>query len=271
MTVSEITQILVRAGIEDARHEAMLIMSEYAGKSVASLRADPKFDFTSPEMENTIARRAERYPLQYLFGKWEFCGLTFRVNEHCLIPRPDTEVIVERSINELPAGGKILDLCTGTGCIIGAVLKLSGNTRGVAVELYHETAEMARENLAGLGLGDVTVIEGDATVDLFEADVKFDVITANPPYVTAEEMNELEAELMHEPSHALTDGGDGMSILTKIIEIYKHHLTPLGTMILEHGWKQGEAIRTVAENNGMTYEAIFDYGGCCRGAVLKNK
>ena len=101
MTVSEITQILVRAGIEDARHEAMLIMSEYAGKSVASLRADPKFDFTSPEMENTIARRAERYPLQYLFGKWEFCGLTFRVNEHCLIPRPETEHIVEELIKKL--------------------------------------------------------------------------------------------------------------------------------------------------------------------------
>ena len=258
MTLSEITAILEGAGIEDPRHEAMLIMSEYSGRSVASLRADPNFDFTSPEMENTISRRKERYPLQYLFGKWEFCGLTFRVNEHCLIPRPDTEVIVEQAINELPKGGSILDLCTGTGCIIAAALKLSGNTGGVAVELYHETAEVARKNLADLGLTDVTVIEGDATVDLFPSDVKFDVITANPPYVTADEMSELESELMHEPVHALTDGGDGMSILTKIIEIYKHHLTPCGTMILEHGWQQGEAIRTVAEENGMTYEPIFE-------------
>ncbi|MBR5253243.1 MAG: peptide chain release factor N(5)-glutamine methyltransferase [Clostridia bacterium] len=270
MTVSEITAILEEAGIEEARHEAMLIMSEYSGKSVANLRADPKFDFTSAEMERTIAKRKERYPLQYLFGKWEFCGLTFTVNENCLIPRPDTEVIVERAIKEFPRGGKILDLCTGTGCIIGAVLKLSGNNSGVAVELYHETAEVARKNLTDLGLTDVSVIEGDATTDLFTADTKFDVITANPPYVTADEMAELESELMHEPSHALTDGGDGMSILTKIIEIYKHHLTPDGTMILEHGWQQGEKVRKVAENAGMTYEAIFDYGGCCRGAVLKN-
>jgi len=140
----------------------------------------------------------------------------------------------------------------------------------VAVELYHDTAAVARKTLADLGLTDVTVIEGDATVDLFPSDVKFDVITANPPYVTADEMSELESELMHEPVHALTDGGDGMSILTKIIEIYKHHLTPCGTIILEHGWQQGEAIRTVAEENGMTYEPIFDYGGRCRGAALKN-
>ena len=271
MTLSDITSLLSRAGIEDARHEAMLIMSEYSGKSVAYLRADPTFDFTSPEMENTVARRAERYPLQYLFGKWEFCGLTFRVNENCLIPRPDTEVIVERAIKELPAGGSILDLCTGTGCIIGAVLKLSKNTRGTAVELYPETADVARKNLASLGLNDVTVIEGDATSDLFEPDTRFDVITANPPYVTADEMDELEAELMHEPSHALTDGGDGLSILRDIIHIYRHHLTPDGTMILEHGWRQGDEIKAIAESCGMTYKPIFDYSGHCRGAVLKNK
>ena len=102
-------------------------------------------------------------------------------------------------------------------------------------------------------------------------DVKFDVITANPPYVTADEMNDLEPELAHEPAHALTDGGDGMSILCEIIRIYKHHLTPCGTMILEHGWQQGEQICQLAEENGMTYEPIFDYGGHCRGAILKHK
>ncbi len=271
MTVSEITAVLSKAGIEDAAHEAMLIMSEYSGKSRAYLLSDPTFDFSSEEMANTVARRAERYPLQYLFGQWEFCGLTFRVNEHCLIPRPDTEVIVERAIKELPRGGRILDLCTGTGCIIGAVLKLSGNASGVAVELYHETAAMARLNLSELGLDAVTVIEGDATVNLFDSDVKFDVITANPPYVTADEMDALEPELAHEPAHALTDGGNGMSILQKIIEIYKNHLTDSGAMILEHGWQQGEQIHRIAEENGMTYEPIFDYGGKTRGAILRNK
>lgn len=271
MTVSEITAILSNAGIDDAAHEAMLIMSEYSGKSRAYLMADRDFDFTSAEMEQTVSKRVERYPLQYLFGKWEFCGLTFRVNENCLIPRPDTEVIVEAAMRHLPKGGKVLDLCTGTGCIIAAVLKLSGNTDGAAVELYHDTAEMARLNLRELGLDGVTVIEGDATTDLFDHDVKFDVITANPPYVTADEMNELEPELAHEPAHALTDGGDGMSILCEIIRIYKNHLTAGGAMILEHGWKQGEQICQLAEENGMTYEPVFDYGGHCRGAILKHK
>lgn len=271
MTVSEITAILRDAGIEEAHHEALLIMEYYSGKSRAYLMADKDFDFCSDEMAQALTRRSERYPLQYIFGQWEFCGLPFTVNESCLIPRPDTEVIVEKAVKLLPKGGTLLDLCTGTGCILAATLKLSGNTRGVAVELFPETAEVARKNFHALGLNEVRLIEGDATTDLFSDDVKFDLITANPPYVTAAEMNGLEIELSFEPSHALTDGGDGLSILKKIIEIYRHHLTPTGAMLLEHGASQGESIRALAEANHMTYEKILDYGGHTRGAVLRNK
>lgn len=271
MTVSEITAILKNAGIEEATHESLLIMEHFSGKSRAYLMADKNFSLSSEEMEKAISKRCERYPLQYIFGTWEFCGLPFIVNENCLIPRPDTEVIVETAIKLLPKGGKVIDLCTGSGCILAATLKLSGNTNGVAVELYHETAEVARQNFSALGLYDVTVIEGDATTDLFSDDVKFDVITANPPYVTAEEMLSLEPELSTEPRHALTDEGDGLSILQKIIEIYRHHLAPAGAMILEHGYKQGNDIQKIAESFGMTYESISDYGGNIRGAVLKNK
>lgn len=271
MTLSEIAEALKNAGIEEASHEAFLIMEHFSGKSRAYLMADRGFDLDSPEMKKAVSRRVERYPLQYIFGEWEFCGLTFTVNENCLIPRPDTEVIVETAVRYLKKGGSVLDLCTGSGCILAAVLKLSGNTGGTAVELYPETAEVARRNFAALGLTEVTVIEGDATTDLFSESIKFDVITANPPYITSDEMLTLEPELSSEPSHALTDGGDGLSILEKIIEIYRHHLTPDGTMILEHGSTQGESIRKIAEENGMTYEKITDYGGNTRGAVLRNK
>ena len=128
MTISEITEILKNAGIEEATHEAFLIMEHFSRKSRAYLMADRDFDFAGEEMENALLRRTQRYPLQYIFGEWEFCGLTFTVNENCLIPRPDTEVIVETAVNLLKKGGTVLDLCTGSGCILGAVLKLSGNT-----------------------------------------------------------------------------------------------------------------------------------------------
>ena len=110
-----------------------------------------------------------------------------------------------------------------------------------------------------------------AGAEVSDESITFDVITSNPPYVTADEMTGLEPELVHEPVNALTDGGTGLSILEAIVRIYKNHLAPGGTMILEHGWKQGEAMENIARENGMTYEKIVDYGGNVRGAKLRNE
>ena len=272
MTVRDITRILTDAGIDpaDARSEARLLVSHFTGKPVSCLLAHPDEDFASPDLISAVEKRAGRYPLQYIVGTWEFYGLPFAVNEHTLIPRPDTELIAESAIRHTPADGRILDLCTGSGCIAAAILANVPAARGTAVDLYPETLRAAEENLKNLGLSDrCAVLCGDAMTDLFDPSVTFDVIVSNPPYVTADEMNELEPELSFEPSHALTDGGDGLSILGKIIAIYKNHLAPAGVMILEHGWKQSDAIRAIAEKNGMTHEKIMDYGGNIRGAILK--
>lgn len=273
MTVRDITRILTDAGIDpaDARSEARLLVSLFTGKTTAYLLANPTEDFSSPELGQAVRRRAERCPLQYIVGTWEFCGLPFAVSEHTLIPRPDTERIAEAAIRHTPENGRILDLCTGSGCIAAAILANVKTAHGTAVDLYPETLRAAEENLKNLGLSDrCTVLCGDAATDLFDPSVTFDVIVSNPPYVTADEMNSLAPELAFEPPHALTDGGDGLSILRKIIEIYKNHLAPSGTMILEHGWKQSDAVRAIAEKNGMTHEKIMDYGGNVRGALLKN-
>ena len=111
----------------------------------------------------------------------------------------------------------------------------------------------------------------DTDRDQFPAETKFDVIAANPPYVTKDEMSGLEPELAHEPRTALTDGGDGLSIIGKIIEIYKNHLAPDGVMIIEHGAAQAEAVAQIACKNGMTSEVIRDYGGHDRAAVMRKK
>ena len=268
MTVREIEKALADAGIEEARTEARLIAEHVSGKSAASLLADPTFDISGERLGEIVARRCERYPLQYLLGEWEFCGLPFKVTPDCLIPRPDSEIIAEKAASLLKKGGAILDLCAGTGCILAAALKLSGNTRGTAVDLFPAVCEIAKANLARLGL-ECTVITGDATTDLFAEDVKFDVITANPPYVTADEMRSLEPELAYEPETALTDGGDGLAIIRKIIEIYKNHLTHDGTLLIEHGASQASAVAAIAEENGLTHECLRDYGGHDRVTVMK--
>jgi len=273
MTVRDITRILTDAGIDpaDARSEARLLVSHFTEKPAPYLLANPNEDFASPALAEAVTKRAARYPLQYIVGEWEFYGLPFAVSEHTLIPRPDTELIAEAAIRHCPEGGTVLDLCTGSGCIAAAVLANVGTARGTAVDLYPETLRAAEENLKTLGLSErCTFLCGDATTDLFEGSTAvFDVIVSNPPYVTADEMTKLEPELSYEPAHALTDGGDGLSILRKIIEIYQHRLAPAGTMILEHGWKQSDAVRAIAEQNGMTHQKIMDYGGNVRGAKLK--
>ncbi len=272
MTVRDIIRLLTEAGIHpaDARSEARLLVSHFTGKPTSYLLANPDEDFPSPALAEAAAKRAGRFPLQYIIGTWEFYGLPFAVNEHTLIPRPDTELIAEAAIRYTPENGRILDLCTGSGCIAAAILANVKDARGTAVDLYPETLRAAAENLKNLGLSDrCATLCGDATTDLFDPSVTFDVIVSNPPYVTADEMNGLEPELSFEPAHALTDGGDGLSILGKIIEIYKNHLAPSGVMILEHGWKQSDAVRDIAAQNGMTHEKIMDYGGNIRGALLK--
>lgn len=272
MTLSDITGALQKAGIEDAASEAAQLICHFAGISRARLLAEkPDRSWDAQGLAEAVEKRTARTPLQYILGQWEFYGLPFFVSEDCLIPRPDTEILAERAIACLSEGGRLLDLCTGSGCIPAAVLKNTTHTTGVAVELYPKTLAVAEKNLLALGLHRrCTLLLGDATADLFPAEEKFHVITSNPPYVTAEEMESLAPELAFEPPHALTDGGNGLSILEAIVGIYKSHLADGGVMLLEHGWRQGEAVKQIAKKYGMTYRGIKDYGGNVRVAELRN-
>ncbi len=270
MTLAQIAKILTDAGIDDGRFEAGLLIGHFTGVSRASILADPGREYDDGNLACAVKKRAQRYPLQYILGKWEFMGLEFTVNENCLIPRPDTECVTEAAIRCCPEGGRVLDLCTGSGCIIASLLNYTKNTAGCAVELYPHTAELARKNLAALGLSHrCTVITGDAAVDLFPETEKFHVIVSNPPYIAKDEMETLEPELGHEPRAALTDEADGLSLIEPIIRIYKHHLTENGVMILEHGWQQSEAVLKIACDNGLSGDIIRDFGGNIRGCVLK--
>lgn len=271
MTVREIAESLSAAGIESALHEALLLCERFTEKSGAYLRASLDEELSpSVGLSEAVEKRRGRYPLQYILGEWDFMGLSFAVNENCLIPRSDTEILCEYIIEHAPKNGTLLDLCTGSGCIPAAVLHYRKDMTASAVELYPETIRMAEKNFLRLDVSDrICAILGDATADLLGENEEFDVISANPPYVTAEEMETLEPELSAEPSHALTDGGDGLSILKAIIDCYIPHLAKDGFMILEHGAEQSAAVIGYAEATGLTALPLKDYGGNTRAAVIR--
>ena len=227
------------------------------------------------EFVRALEKRATRSPLQYIIGEWEFYGLRMKVNENCLIPRPDTELVADRAIKELKkmpkkAEFRCVDLCTGSGCIAAAVMSQVKNASFTLVDISKSALDVAKENMELNGfLQRITLVEADVMSEIFHSE-KFDLVTANPPYIPSEVMQTLEPELEHEPRIALTDEGDGLSFYRAIIKLYKYALTEDGVIVLEHGYDQYEKVREIAEENGMSAEVILDYGKRQRGAVLKN-
>ena len=256
------------AGVPDAAFDARCLAAHYTGLSAAYLMASRDEELSAPGLAEAVARRENREPLQYILGEWAFMGGLYEVNPHCLIPRADTEILVEKALSLLVAGGRVADLCTGSGCIAVALAKLADATV-TAVELISETASLAERNAEKNGVSHlVTVLRGDVTEDVFSPHEMFDMIVSNPPYVTAEEMETLEKELSFEPAVALTDGGDGLSVLSAIVRLYPRHVHSGGYLLLEHGSAEGEAVRAMAADVGLPAETVRDLAGLERCTVI---
>ena len=218
-----------------------------------------------------MIKRCSRYPLQYILGYWDFCHETYRVTEDTLIPRQDTERLVELAVKTVPEKGRILDLCTGSGCVAISTLAARHDCRGVAVDLFDPTLEIARENAESNGVGDrIGFLRGDVLSPAFMEDLgTFDCILSNPPYVETARVSSLDEELAYEPEAALNGGGDGLDFYRVIIGSYGVYLRTGGTMLLEIGYDQAEAIRALADTAGFACDIYKDFGGCDRVAVLK--
>ena len=262
MTLREITDRLRAAGVPDAEFDGLILASRFTGRSRASLMADRDADLTSEELENAIARRERREPLQYVLGEWEFMGLPFVVGPACLIPRPDTELLCRTATDLLPAGGRLLDMCTGSGCVAVAAAVLRPDAIVCAADKYADALDSARLNCEKNGVSN--------RVELFLHDVNdplpaekglFDVIASNPPYVPAEELASLAPELSFEPRHALTDGGDGLSLIKAVFENCSLALAENGSIAVEHGADQGEAARRMAREAGLVPRTLTDLEG----------
>lgn len=215
-----------------------------------------------------IQQRSERIPLQHLTGVQNFMGLDFKVNEHVLIPRQDTEILVEEILKNLHDGMRILDLCTGSGCILTSLLHYSNDCEGVGIDLSADALEVAKDNAKCL-LQEDKYIE---KVSFFESDLfsevegKFDRIVSNPPYISKADCETLMPEVKdHEPYMALCGGEDGLDFYRKIIDESPDYLWGNGMLYFEIGYDQGESVSALMREKGFReIEVVKDYAGLDR-------
>lgn len=272
MTYLEICNRLCAAGIENAEWDAALLIAHFCDETRDRILSEPTRDFRNASLEEAVERRAAHYPLQYLLGEWDFYRQTYEVSPDCLIPRSDTEILVEEAIRILPPNALFADLCTGSGCIAVSVLAERSDTRAVAVEKFLPTLQLAERNAARNRVSDrFTPICADLFEDAFlPSGVLFDAILSNPPYIRRSVLDELEPELFAEPRAALDGGADGLCFYRRILHSCRAFLKPQGVILLEIGFDQADAIRALAAENGFSDCRILrDYGGCDRVAILK--
>jgi release factor glutamine methyltransferase len=205
------------------------------------------------EYEIAVKKRAERIPLQYIIGEQEFMGLTFKVNSNVLIPRQDTETLVEEALKVCHQGMKVLDLCTGSGCIIVSILKNAPGIIAVGADISKQALLVAKENGKSYEL-DIEWIRSD----LFDnVTSKYDLIVSNPPYIPTKDIARLMPEVRDfEPFDALDGHEDGLHFYRKIIAESENYLNSEGNLYLEIGYDQGEAVSDLMRQAGYTQVEI---------------
>ena len=262
------TRILADAGIEEreAKLDARFLLEHVCGTTLQTLLLNKERPVSAEEegaYRELIAQRRERVPLSYITGKRDFMGLTFEVTRDVLIPEQDTENLAEEIMRHLCGGERILDLCTGSGCILLSLLSYSNGTTGVGTDLSGKALSIAERNAERLGLLERTAWRQG---DLFEAvsgDEKFDLIVSNPPYIKSEVIPSLAAEVsVYEPRLALDGGEDGLYFYRKIIPGSVSRLVTGGMLFLEIRFDQAEEVSALMRDAGF-YEVrtIRDYGG----------
>ena len=261
---------LQAAGIEEAALDARLLLETVCGTDRNDLLVHGEQP-VAPEAEekylNWIRQRAEHSPLQQLTGEQGFMGLTFNVNEHVLIPRQDTEILVEEVLKELHDGMRVLDMCTGSGCILLSLLHYSNDCEGLGVDLSAEALEVAERNVLKVLTPEKAEHAHFLQSDLFEkVEGKFEIIVSNPPYIASAEVEKLMPEVRdHEPRMALDGTEDGLYFYRRIIEEAGKHLVSSGMLFFEIGYDQGQAVSELMRTEGYCeVQVVQDYAGLDR-------
>lgn len=257
---------LAEAGIEEAGLDARLLLEFvcHTGRNDLLVHGDREVEAACEEQyHELIARRSAHIPLQHLTGVQEFMGLEFAVNEHVLIPRQDTEILVEEVMRNLHDGFRILDMCTGSGCILLSLLHYSNDCSGTGADISGEALEVAQRNAESLGETKAVFVQSD----LFDkVEGKFEIIVSNPPYIRSDVIHTLMDEVrLHEPLGALDGKEDGLHFYKRIVEESKRYLCHGGQLFFEIGYDQKEAVVDLMKAAGFKdVTAVKDFAGLDR-------
>lgn len=253
---------LAEEGIEEFSLDAWYLLEYVTGVSKAMYFTEPERAVSEENADryiDCIRQRAAHIPLQHITGEQEFMGYPFYVNEHVLIPRQDTETLVEEAIQVMRPKMKILDMCTGSGCIVLSILKMCREKyymtelQGIGADVSEEALKVARENGRRLEVP-VTWIQSDLFAKIPEEE-KYDVIVSNPPYIETAVIDTLQEEVrLHDPYIALDGKEDGLYFYRRIISEAGKYLKPQGKLMFEIGCDQAEAVEELMKNAG--YEQI---------------
>lgn len=272
---------LFKAGINDADLDAWILFEKICGLSKTEYfvkMSEEASDEQTSQYLKAIETRITHYPLQYIIGEWEFMGLTFKVNESVLIPRQDTELLVEKAFGIVDEEFHInnnytmpvLDMCTGSGCIGITMAKKYTFADVTCVDISKEALEVAKYNAQLNEVENISFVESD----LFEnVTGKFDMIICNPPYIASSEIDKLMPEVReHEPRIALDGDVDGLKFYRKIIEKSKEFLNENGYILFEIGYDQREKVKELlAEKGYADIEALKDLSGNDRVVIGKRR
>ena len=260
---------LEMSDIADAALDARLLLEYVCGTTHNDLYAKSEMElkeFQQETYERFIRQRSENIPLQHLTGEQEFMGITFKVNRDVLIPRQDTEVLVEEAMIAAMDGDRVLDMCTGSGCILLSLMKYKNDIKGVGVDISEAALAVAVENYERLK----DEISGSAQFihsNLFDkVDGLFDIIVSNPPYIRTADIADLQKEVReHDPEGALDGGEDGLVFYRKIAATAVNYLEKDGKLIFEIGFDQAQDVMDILEENGYTdIRVIKDLAGLNR-------
>ncbi len=262
---------LAAAGIESARREARLLLAHALDVPAAQLLADAATTVETDTFDALIKRRAAREPLALITGHQEFWSLDFAVSAATLVPRADSETLIEAALAAFPARSavrRVLDLGTGTGCLLLAALYEFSASFGIGVDRVPAAAALARRNAAALGLAErAAFLCADWAAPL---DGRFDLVLCNPPYIQVADIPALLPEVaLHEPESALSGGPDGLDAYRAVLPALPGLLKTGGVAILELGQGQATAVTALAAAAGFATAVRVDLAGIARALVLR--
>ena len=267
MTLNEAICALREAGVENPEFDARELFIHF-GKlprhAVVSRSVSLDDEIIAPQIE----QRAKRKPLQYLIGELGFYRESYEVSPDCLIPREDTEILVDFAVKNIPEGESFIDLCTGSGCIAISTLKNTKGTNALAIDISEPALAVAKRNAVKNGVSERVRFSVENALAYKPCEKVF-AILSNPPYVTEDEYENLEAELYFEPKLALVGNDNGLEFYKKITKNTNDFLKPEGFIAFEIGKDQADALIKIAEENEMQASILNDFSGNPRVAVMR--